>query len=81
MAFEKAIKTLEFDKITELLASFARTEGAKLKARGLTPTGDAWEIGYTLKQTTDALEYLNKKGLPSFGNVTDVTFAVDNAKK
>lgn len=81
MAFEKAIKTLEFDKITELLASFARTEGAKLKARGLTPTGDAREIGYTLKQTTDALEYLNKKGLPSFGNVTDVTFAVDNAKK
>ena len=81
MAFEKALKTLEYYKILELLAGFAATEGAKNMARALVPSADKWEIEYTLKQTTDALEYLNKKGMASFGNVTDVSFSIDNAKK
>ena len=81
MAFEKALKTLEFDKITEILSSFAHTQGAKEMARALVPSTDVWEIKYTLGQTTDALEYINKKGTPSFGNVSDVSFSVDNAKK
>ncbi len=81
MAFEKALKTLEYNKILELLSNFASTQGAKNMARALVPSADEWEIKYTLNQTTDALEYLNKKGLPSFGNVIDVSFAIDNAKK
>ncbi len=81
MAFEKALKTLEYNKILELLSSFAHTEGAKALALSMTPSSDEWEIKNGLNQTTDALEYLNKKGMPSFGNVVDVTFAVDNAKK
>lgn len=81
MAFEKALKTLEYYKILELLSNFAQTQGAKDMARALVPSADEWEIKYTLNQTTDALEYFNKKGLPSFGNVVDVSFAVDNAKK
>ena len=81
MAFEKALKTLEYNKILELLANCAQTQGAKDMARSLVPSADTWEIKYILRQTTDALEYLNKKGMPSFGNVIDVSFAVDNAKK
>ncbi|MBE6717867.1 MAG: endonuclease MutS2 [Ruminococcaceae bacterium] len=81
MAFEKALKTLEYNKILEMLSSFAHTEGAKLMARSLTPTNDVWEIRRILRQTTDALEYLNIKGMPSFGNIVDISFAVDNAKK
>ncbi|MBR5314110.1 MAG: endonuclease MutS2 [Clostridia bacterium] len=81
MTFTKALKTLEYNKILELLSSFATTQGAKDMAKALVPSADEWEIKYTLNQTTDALEYLNKKGLPSFGNVVDVSFAIDNAKK
>ena len=81
MAFEKALKTLEYDKILEILASFAHTKGAKERAKKLVPSDDIGEIRYNLGQTTDALEYINKKGMPSFGNVQDITFAVDNAKK
>ena len=81
MAFEKAIKTLEFDKILDILSAYAPTAGAKEMAKSLTPSADIWEIKYTLKQTDDGLEYINKKGMPSFGNVADISFAVDNAKK
>ncbi len=81
MAFEKAIKTLEYDKILEILASFAHTEGAKVMAKALVPSNDVWEIKYSQSQTTDALEYLNKNGMPSFGNVSDVSHSIDNAKK
>lgn len=81
MAFEKALKTLEYDKILDILASFAHTKGAKEMAKSLVPSADIGEIKYTLGQTTDALEYINKKGMPSFGNVQDITFAVDNARK
>lgn len=81
MAFEKALKTLEFDKILDILASFARTVGAKEMAKCLVPSTDEWEIKYTLGQTSYALEYLNKKGMPSFGNVSDISYSVDNAKK
>ncbi len=81
MAFEKALKTLEYDKILDILASFAHTEGAKAMAKTLVPSNDTWEIKYTQSQTTDALEYLNKNGMPSFGNVSDVSYSIDNAKK
>ena len=81
MAFEKALKTLEYYKILEILSNFAHTQGAKDMAKALKPSADIWEIKYTLSQTTDALEYLNKKGMASFGNVTDVSFAIDNARK
>ena len=81
MAFEKALKTLEYNKILELLAGHAHTQGAKEMALSLTPSNDEWTIKYLLSQTTDALEYLNKKGMPSFGNVEEISFAVDNARK
>ena len=42
--FNKAIRTLEFDKVSEMLADCARTEGAKLLARTLTPETDAVRV-------------------------------------
>ena len=81
MAFEKAIKTLEYGEILDILASFAHTQGAKEMAKRLVPTNDVWEIKYIQNQTTDALEYLNRNGMPSFGNVSDVSHSIDNAKK
>ena len=81
MAFEKALKTLEYNKILDMLASYAHTQGGKGRALALTPSGDADSVKRMLNETTDALKYLNFKGLPSFGNVSDVSFSVDNARK
>ena len=41
MAFEKALKTLEYNKILELLAGHAHTQGAKEMALSLVGAGYA----------------------------------------
>ena len=41
---EKTLKTLEFDKIREMLAARALTEGARRMALELTPTNDIDEV-------------------------------------
>ncbi|MBQ9115499.1 MAG: endonuclease MutS2 [Clostridia bacterium] len=79
--FNKAIKTLEFDKVTELLADCARTEGAKALARTLTPESDTVRVE-KLQADTDAAKFLiAKKGNPSFGDVLDISDAVERAQK
>lgn len=79
--FSKAMGTLEFPKITEMLASLAQTEGARQKALALVPSGDRGEVTRRLQQTTDAKAMTAANGSPSFGGVTDVTQAAARAEK
>ena len=79
--FDKAVKTLEFDKITAMLAECAPTEGAKALAYRLMPDNDRYMIEKKLRQTTDAKNLLTAKGMPSFGNVKDITASIDRAEK
>ncbi len=72
---------LEYDKVTELLADCALTEGAKQLALRLTPDSDPERIRLKLAQTTDAREMMGRKGAPSFGMVHDVTAALERADK
>ena len=75
------MRTLEFDRITALLADCAPTEGARELALRLTPDGDPYVVRRRLSQTTDAKRLLLAKGFPSFGSVKDVSEAVDRAEK
>ncbi|MCD7832119.1 MAG: endonuclease MutS2 [Firmicutes bacterium] len=77
----KIIKTLEFDKIADLLAECAPTEGAKQLAAGLGVSSDPNRIIRLQNQTTDAKEILAYKGMPPFGGITDVGGIVERAKK
>ena len=52
--FEKAGKVLEFDRITEKLASLAATEGAAEALRALQPADDCASVNQLLEQTEDA---------------------------
>ena len=52
--FGKAIYTLEFDKIREMLAEVAPTEGAAARALTLEPDTDIDRIRLELKKTTAA---------------------------
>jgi len=79
--FKKAITTLEFNKITEELASLAATEGAKALCRRLTPYGDSVYVRRKLRETSDAKAMSAANGSPSFGGVIDVTASAERASK
>ena len=78
---EKTMHSLEFDKICELLATFAPTEGAKSMARMLTPSEDIDTVLKKQRRTTDAKRLCDAKGMPSFGMVKDVSESCERAEK
>ncbi len=78
---EKNIQTLEFDKVRQLLAECAATEGAKECALTLAPSVYPEEILRRLRRTTDSRRLIDIKGMPSFGLVADVTDTCDRAEK
>ena len=77
----KALYTLEFDKILEELAAVAPTEGSAEMARALTPTSDIEKVRLRLNHTTDAKTLIGIKGMPSFGRIKDIREAVERAEK
>ena len=78
---EKNLHTLEFDKIREMLAIYALTEGAKAQALSLLPSDYPEEARRLQRRTTDARRLLDQKGMPSFGMVKDVADACERAGK
>jgi len=78
---EKTIHSLEFDKICELLASFAPTDGAKMMARMLMPSDDIDTVLSRQKRTTDAKRLCDAKGMPTFGGIRDVSESCERADK
>ena len=79
--FKKAIKTLEFNKIRELLSECAATEGAKQRALLLMPESDAVRIKNRQAETTAARYLVSKKAPPSFSAVKDVGDTIEKARK
>ena len=78
---QKAIFTLEFDKIRETLAAVCQTEGAAALARRLEPSSDIEKVRLRQQHTTDAKTLIGLKGQPSFGRVKDVRESVERANK
>ena len=79
--FRKALKTLEFNKITEMLADCAKTEGAKLMARLLAPESDPVRVKRLQSETAAARYLIAKKSAPSFGGIRDVADSLEKAGK
>lgn len=69
---KKALNTLEYDKIIEMLVSRASSPLGKLRCEDLVPSSSIAEIEYKQQQTQDALTRLFQKGNLSFGSVKDV---------
>ncbi len=78
---EKTIKSLEFDKIREMLAEHARTEGAKKMALELMPEDDADVVLKLQKRTSDARRLAGDKGYPPFGMAKDMHGHCERADK
>ena len=79
--FEKAGKVLEFDRITEKLASLAATEGAAEALRALQPADDCASVNRLLEQTEDARAMMTVKSQPPFGHAKNITPHIERAAK
>ncbi|MBQ9922255.1 MAG: endonuclease MutS2, partial [Clostridia bacterium] len=79
--FKKAIKTLEFDKVLDMLCDCASLEGAKEKIMQSVPETDIAIVKQLQKQTTDAKNMSVTKGNPSFFGVKPVEDSIARAEK
>ncbi|MBE6636003.1 MAG: endonuclease MutS2 [Ruminococcaceae bacterium] len=77
----KTLTTLEYDKISEMLAALAPTEGAASRARALTPTDDYDTVILRQRRTEDAKRLVNAKGYPTFSAPESVVPAAERAYK
>lgn len=77
----KTLTTLEFDRVCEMLADCAPTEGSRAMAMRLMPSDDIAVVLRRLRHTTDARRLSDAKGMPSFGRVRDVGEACERAEK
>ena len=69
---QKALKTLEFDKIIHILTGYAASEGAKDMCRKLVPYDNIGDVEHAQRETADALRRVYRKGSISFGGIRDI---------
>ncbi len=69
---EKALKTLEYYKIIDMLEAFSTSSLGKNKCRQLRPLDNLTEIETMQQETADALSRIYQKGSLSFSGVKDV---------
>lgn len=72
----KVLKTLEYDKIIQLLVAKADSEPGKRMCEALVPITDLEEIKKTQTETKDGLSRLFKIGSTSFGNNKELGFSI-----
>lgn len=68
----KTLKTLEFDKILEMLAGFAKNDAAREKALALKPSADMRIVEQTLQETDAAATLVLKYGSPDIVRIKDI---------
>ncbi len=69
---DKALRTLEYNKIIDKLSALAGTSSGRELCTGLLPQTDIITIEKLQKQTTDALSRLLRKGSVSFSGIHDI---------
>ena len=69
---QKALTTLEYDKIIRMLTQHASSSLGKEKCQNLVPGEDLETIRHLQRQTGDGLSRLFRKGSISFGSVHDI---------
>ena len=73
---EKVLKTLEFNKITEVLSAQAYSQAAKALCRNLRPLCSLGEIRKAQEETTAAVSRIRRKHTPGFNPLKDITASV-----
>lgn len=78
---QKYIKSIEFNKIQEMLAECIPVSFVKQRAHELVPYDDIDDVRRAQAETSAATKLLSFKGMPPFGGVKDVSEAIDRACK
>lgn len=81
MFTKKVLCTLEYNKITETLASLALTPGAKELCLALEPLSDIDDIRRRQRMTSDAKRLAFYSGMPPFGHIADIPSVCERAEK
>lgn len=79
--FKKASKTLEFDKILNILLSFCPMSACHEKILSLYPSVSAEEIKRRLKETTEAKNLIMVKSTPPISDIKSVKGYMERAEK
>lgn len=69
---EKSLKTLEFDKIREMLVHFAGSDLGRKRCAGIVPKDTKEEAEQLQQETADALQRVYAKGSLSFSGTPDI---------
>ncbi|MBP6561599.1 MAG: endonuclease MutS2, partial [Enterocloster sp.] len=69
---QKALKTLEYDKIINQLTEYAASPLGKALCQSLSPSSDLEEVRTWQAQTTDAVTRIRLKGSVSFSGIRDI---------
>ena len=77
---ERYLKTLELDKILNMLAEEATLTDAADAARSLIPQTDINAVGEALKNTGDAYDFMSRYSAPSFGAAVNVSSPLRRAE-
>lgn len=73
---QKALKTLEYQKIITQLTDFAASEPGKSLCRALVPSSSYEEITRTQRETTDACARVRRRGSLSLSGIKNITDSV-----
>lgn len=77
----KILRTLEFNKITDLLAEQAGSELTKERISNLEPVSNIRMVSDALTETTEAVSVILYKGSIPLGNVGDIRSILDMARR
>lgn len=76
----KSLKTLEFDKIRNMLVNEAVTQGAKQRAEELLPVDTLFKAEALQEETAEAESFIIKKGAPPISPIGEVKGSVTRAE-
>ena len=79
--YEKSLHKLELPLVLELLAECAGSQAGKDACLNLRPVSDLEEVEALLAETTAASDLCTRKGNPGFGEVRDVSAALERADR
>ncbi len=80
LTMDKYLKTLELDKILDMLAELTSNEETRKMALSLEPDNDLERVRYECLKTSQALDLSVQFGTPPFSNFKDVTATAARAK-
>ena len=69
---ERTLRVLEFDKIKDRLISLCTCELGKELAAEMLPRTESEEVERMLRETTDAVDFILRRGSPPLGGIHDI---------